>query len=332
MDISLLLKPFALKNKKCDELDKIQREYMYLFSLLEKVCNLYNIEIEEVETPSAFILKYMFLNGHCGLKKFEYDNKYHFGVGEFTGDLDADGYGTQYIVTLQNGHSEVGTIGEDVVVFRWDNLATPQITKISWFAEMLAETDLSMKLNIIYSRSLPIPIVETTNEENSLSKVMENLFNGKLTIFKRAQKRDYYGTGDTTKRETLDICNPQNSTYMSNLSLFHDKLITRMCLEFGVYVSSRDNKRAQLNDKELSAFEDYCAISSDDTYNQIKKSLEECEKVLGLKGTVTAKNYTHTDEDIVDEEDYIENVSRETSESEVEENETDRNLQNTEQE
>lgn len=287
-----------------DELSKITRENVYLFSFITKISNLYSIECDDIDTPSPFILRYAFMNGHCGLAKFEYDGKYHVGVGTYVGSPNADGYGEEYLITLQNGQTKQGKIGEDVVVLKWNNIGLSQLPKITWLTDMLTETDISIKTATIYSRALPIPIVNDNNEEKSLGKVIEDLFNGKLSIFKRAQKRDFFTT-ETQPKDTIDITNPQHSVYLQNLNRQHDTLITRACLEFGIHASAKD-KGAQLTEHELNSFEDYCAIGSDDTFTQLKEFANECEKVFNIKVSVTPKKFTHTEDDIVNEEEVIE--------------------------
>lgn len=319
-----------LMNCKNDEIEKIMRDNTYLFSFIAKISNLYDIECEEIDTPSPFILRYAFINGHCGLAKFDYDGKYHVGVGTYCGSPNADGYGEDYIVTLQNGETKKGKINEDIVVLKWDNIGMTQLPKAEWLSSMLSETDTSIKCAAIYSRALPIPIVEDDNETKSLMQVIDDLFKGKLSTFKRAQKKDYYGNRNPQAQNTFDITNPQNSVYIQNLSRLHDELIIRACLEFGVHISARD-KGAQLNERELNAFEDYCAIGSDDTFCQLLEFANNCKKVFGLDVKVSPKNYTHTEDDIVDEANEVEELTEDNNE-EVKENETDRDIQANERE
>lgn len=316
----------------CDkgEYEKLVRDNTYIFSFITKISNLYNIESEEIDTPSPFILRYAFINGHCGLAKFDYDEKYHVGVGTYCGKPNADGYGEEYIVTLQNGQTKRGKINEDIVVLKWDNIGMTQLPKAKWISSMLTETDISIKCATIYSRALPIPIVEDDNEAKSFIKVIDDLFNGKLSTFKRAQKKDYYGTRNTSSQNTFDITNPQNSVYLQNLNRMHQELLERACIEYGIHISSRD-KGAQLTERELNAFEDYCAIGSDDTYCQLLEFAENCKKVFNIDVKVTPKNFTHTEEDIVDEADEVEVLTEDNNE-EVEVNDIERDLQETESE
>lgn len=277
----------------------------YVLSFLSKIMNLYEIDCKEIETTSQNILKYAFINGHCGLKKFDYDGKYHVGMGTYSGELDADGYGKDYIITLLNGRSETGTIGKDVVVLKWDSIGFSMFPRLEFTADMLAKADTSILYNIIYTRVCPIPIVENDNEKKSLKEVIDKLLKGEISIFQREQKKHgFYDDSktETYKKDMLELTSPQSAEYMQNLSRFHDEMIIRLCIEFGVYVSERD-KGAQLNEKELDAFKDYCAIGSDDTYCMLKNFAKECKEIFGIEMKVTPKNFTYTNEDIINESD-----------------------------
>lgn len=293
-----------------DETKQKLRIAEYQKALLEKVSNLYTIDCEEIATPDFMILQYAFLNGHCGLTKLS-DGKYHAGIGQYTGtNLNPEGLLDEYTITFANGETYTGKVGKDVVVLWWNNLAGSQSEMLGRYAYMLADTDCSMVYNIKYSRVCPIPIVENDIEENSMKEVINNLFNGVTKIFKRSNVTDLLGANANKQNNTLDLTQPQTAVYLQNLSRFHDEWIIRACLEFGVYVSARD-KGAQLNDKELDAFADYCAISADDTYNRLKDFATECERVFGISVSVAPKAFVYTEKDVANEEEF-ENVSRET--------------------
>lgn len=292
---------FLIPWRDKDNEEREQIEYfIYYFSALSKVMNLYEIMCDEIATDGYNILKYAFINGHCGLKKFS-DGKYYVGMGSYAGQPDADGYGKNYIVSLLDGRVEQGKIGEDVVVFRYNNIGFPMFEKLNYYADMLAKTDTSINYNVLYTRVCPIPIVETDNEKKSLEEVVKNLFKGKLSIFKREQRRGIGLYDDKVQEKNmLELTNPQASEYLQHLSRFHDEMLKRMSMDFGVQITERD-KGAQLNDKELDAFKDFCAIGADDTFCMLKKFAEEVKNIFNLDITVRAKNFVTTEEDIKDD-------------------------------
>lgn len=312
-----MIKDFFLKlfhYKDLTDTEKVDaRICEYALSFLEKVGNLYTIKCNDIVTKDYFILIYAFLNGHCGMCKV--DNKYYVGMGSYIDNgkgLDKDGFPREYMITFQNGETFTGEIGKDIVVFKWNNLATSQAGMLGRYAYMLADTDTSMVCNIKFTRVCPIPIVSNDLEEKSMATVVEKLFNGEMKIFKRSSYKDIFGN-NTQQKDTLDLTRPQDSQYLQHLSRFHDELIIRLCLEMGVYVSSRD-KGAQLNERELNAFADYCAISSDDTKCRLDDFAKDCKDVFGIDVEIKAKEFIYTEENVKQNEQV--NVSRETSESE----------------
>ena len=51
-----------------------------------------------------------------------------------------------------------------------------QFPFIQWFSEMLTDTDISMKYNILYTRVCPIPIVDNDIEEKSPLELFKELY------------------------------------------------------------------------------------------------------------------------------------------------------------
>lgn len=306
------------RKKECEPfLEEETRKFYHAFNFLEKICNLYEIESKDIGTKSYNILKYAFINGHCGLAKFP-DGKFYVGTGTFSGELDADGFGKNYLITLQNGKTFYGEIGKNVTVLKWNNLALSRYPDLLFYASMLGKTDKSMEYNILYTRTCPIPIVENDLEQKSIEEVVSNLLSGKISIFKRASKRQLQDDNSQLKKDVLELTNPQASVYMQNLSRFSDEMTIRIMRELGVYVSERD-KGAQLNDKELNAFKDYCAISSDDTYCMIKEWINESKKVFDIDITVKPKNFVYTNDDIANEEEFLQEDIQEDAQADAQE-------------
>lgn len=292
----------AFNYKNLADEEKINQAILeYQYSFLEKVCNLYNIKCKDIITKSYNILKYAFLNGHCGIAKI--DGKYYVGMGSYVGnELDKDGIPTEYTITFLDGTQYTGKIGKDIVVLWYNNIARSNKSYLGRLSYMLADVDASLNYNIKFSRVCPIPIVSTDIEMKSMEKIMDNLFNGVMKIFKKTNVKDFLSTSATRDKDTLDLTNPSTSVYIQHLSRFHDELLIRACLELGVFVSSRD-KGAQLTDKELSAFADYCVISSDDTYNMLLEWAEECKRVFDIDIEVTPKAFVYTEKEVAENED-----------------------------
>lgn len=281
---------------------------MYANDLLEKTSNLYSIKMPVGNRNTSDLMKYAIMTGMSAV--CEHKGALWIGRAHYSdGTLLPDGTRTQVIVTFRDGTTETKTVGKDVALFWLNNLRMPIIHKIGWFADMLAHTDVSLKYNLLYSRVCPIPIVENETDKKSIEEILKNLFKGSLAIFKRTANPNKF---NNIKNDTvMNITNPSTSTFIQNLSRLHDELIVRYSLEMGVYVSSRD-KGAQLTDKELSAFSDYCTISADDTIEQLKKFAEEMKSIFNVECEVEPKSFVYTQEDIEKEQEasYGENIDK----------------------
>lgn len=289
--------------KQDDETKQIIRYNDYMTSFLDDIVELYSIECDEFTQDSCDLIRYAMINGHMGTIKV--GDKYFSGIGSYTGNLDADGRGKEYIVTLQNGETYKGTIGKDVVVFAWNNTRTSIYPKLDRASEFLADIDLSLNMNLKYSRVCPIPIVSTEQEEKSMQKVLSDLWNGCTKIFKRTQAVDLSGV---KKEDVLNLTNPETAVYLQNLSRLHDDIMRRTYMEFGIEVTNKD-KGAQLNTEELTQNEDLVALKTSKTFNKLKKYADDCKKVFGIDVRVSPNNALTTEKDI------------ETTENEVDESE-----------
>lgn len=281
------------------EIRKDFSENMYFNLLIEKIGNLYDIK-GDIATQSAHILQMAYINGHCGCAKLK-DGKYYVGIGSFTGNIKADGLMDKYTITYPNGEVISGEVGKDIVVFNWYNTYLSNLLIEQTTANLLTETDISIKYLIMNSRLCPIPIVENDTEEKSLKEVLKKMYDGKPLVFKRRQKTDIFEQSQQSK-QTLDITQPNAMIYLQNLSRFRDEIIIRWCMEHGIVVTSRD-KGAQLNESELNAFADYSAISADDTYNNLLRFASDCKNIFNIDVEVSRKNFTNTNDSVSTKED-----------------------------
>lgn len=281
------------------EISKDFSENMYFNLLIEKIGNLYDIK-GDIATQSAHILQMAYINGHCGCARLK-DGKYYVGIGSFTGNIMPNGLMKEYTITYPNGDVISGEVGKDIVIFNWYNTYMPSLLFEKITANLLSETDISIKYLIMNSRLCPIPIVENETEQKSLEEVLKKMYDGVPLIFKRKQKSDIFEQGQNVK-QTLDITQPNAMIYLQNLSRFRDEIIIRWCMEHGIVVTSRD-KGAQLNESELNAFADYSAISADDTYNNLLRFASDCKNIFNIDVEVTRKNFTNTNDSVSTKED-----------------------------
>lgn len=139
-------------------------------------------------------------------------------------------------------------------------------------------------------------------------------------IFKRSISKDVFNNG-VQKSDKLDLTQPQASQYLQNLSRFWEEWLTRLYMEHGIIISTKD-KGAQLSEKELDAFKSYAEMPATDQYNELIDFIERCKNTFGIDCSVTKRNYVSTDvlrnEDENNEKENNKNVNDFTTSSENE--------------
>lgn len=305
---------------------KEQRELRiaeYNDSFADKVCNLYDIVIPDlVNRDSAALLAIAYKEGRAGLVK--YKDGYAIGSAAYIGsNPDVDGILNKVKITFKNGES-VEVDRKDAAVLHLNNIQKPMTYMISRYSNMLSDIDCAMMYNINFSKLCPIPIVETDVEKKAMSQIIENLFNGVVNIFKRANLRTV-STGDG-KVPTLDLTNPQASTYISNYSSVHDDIILRVCAEMGINLNTKD-KKAQVNNGELSGFSDYACLSGKSLKRQLDIFVKQCKDNLGIDVTATPSEFVYTEDDIRQEFEAEFSTDNEVPVTPAEEDQSDDDLQ-----
>lgn len=281
-----------LFEKLNDEAQRIARVTEYTDGFVDKVCNLYDIEIPDLKNrDSADLLKYAFLTGMSALVKYE--DGYAIGSATYGGGkLTVDGRMDSVIVRFANGTTVTVPV-TDCAVFEWNNIRKNAKLQADRYASMLSDIDCSLTFNINYSKVCPIPIVDNDLDKRSLTDIIDNIFKGSRHIFKRSTYKFDGGSGV----DMLQLTSPEVSNYISNLSSIHDELIQRWCLEVGICIDTKD-KKAQVNNDETTAFVDYASLCSKSHTRQLDKFVTECKNNLGIEVTVTPSPFVWIDEDI----------------------------------
>lgn len=295
-------------DKKNEKNDIIRNEYTALF--VEKITNLYKIKSEKIKMRSELITLMCLVNGHVGCTYNKEKDKLIFGMGNFTSAMDEDGFKEYTFTTLDGKQTYSGKVGEDILVLSWFDICIKPIYMLKRYCDMLAKIDVSMELLTLYTRLLPIPIVRDDQEQKSLETVLDGIYSGVRKVFKREQYADLFDTSAKTKENnTLDITSPQATVYIQNLSRFHDEMVIRICLEFGIHITARD-KGAQLNENELNAFQDYSALSSSDTWENIQRFKQECKDVFAVEIEIEKESFVTTNDEIRKEKNSHDDIKR----------------------
>lgn len=298
---------FAVKD---DEQRQKYRIQMYMDDIWNMLSVLVNIDHDEFRQRPTEIAKLLFSCGMIGLVKCE--NGYWFGKAGYAGKLDKNGEGTKAVVSFGDGSVFTGTINKDVVLLRANTLGSSRLPMVSRYSYMLADCDLSLVYNLLYSRVCPIPIVRTDTEQRSLTTVIENLIKGKMSIFKKDTiDPSMLGLSNGNQENMLNLTNPATSEYLQHLNRLHDEIMVRLALDMGVHVSARD-KGAQLNESELQAFNDLASVKGQILTCELEQFKKDCLECFGIEPVAEVRKYIYDEQDVTEVE--------ESQESEVDDN------------
>ena len=193
---------------------------------------------------------------------------------------------------------------------------------IGRYSDILAEVETSEKLQTIFSRLYPIPIVKNTKVKKAVEEAINNMLDGQIATILDEDKLAKY-IEDATKEaiESVALTEPDKAQYIQYLSKFHDDLMRRF---YGLYGMDEcgNSKMAQQSVEEVSRNDESSMIIPHDMFKARKKGIEMCNEKFGWEGVVMfTECWQSRDAEI--------NVTDEETEEEnndgLEENSTDNN-------
>ena len=233
----------------------------------EKLGNMFKWKSDDIEIPHN-IETFCRVYGSIG-----YDlKKKKWCVGWCNGQRDDLGnplvYCSHSLAT--NVESWNANVGEDVILLYNNSLHASDAPIIEWYTDLIKETDISMKFQIINSRLLPILAVSDDRVKKEVENLFESIRAGRpfvhippslyvflpfaYLIYKMEYEWRHY-TDLLQEIKAIDILDNAAIDKMQYLSSFNDNINKRLYNEFGIDIDIKD-KRAQVNSQELQAFQD----------------------------------------------------------------------------
>lgn len=207
---------------------------------------------------------------------------------QFTGMPDVNGIGEDCICTTENGLSiEFKNWREnpDIAIIFNNSTMSPDVN-IGRYSDILAEVETSEKLQTIFSRLYPIPIVKNNKVKIAVEQAIKNMLDGKIATILDEDKIAKY-IEDATKEaiESVALTEPDKAQYIQYLSKFHDDLMRRF---YGLYGmdESGNSKMAQQSVEEVSRNDESSMIIPHDMFKSRKKGIEMCNEKFGWEGVV----------------------------------------------
>lgn len=193
--------------------------------------------------PKRFLENILHATGEVFISRI--NDKLIASHGTLSGEVDEYGMGTECIAVCPRGQAR-GERGVDIAYGINNDTATPDML-IYWIAHLLAETDKSIKLNVIYSRLLKIPKVSNEKDKAMFEEILKKVMDGEPQAFASKDSLDLeLGNGT----ETFELTDANKIDKLPYLTQFFEDCLKRFYNFYGQPMQNQ-NKRAQSISDEI---------------------------------------------------------------------------------
>lgn len=247
---------------------------------------------EEILEYQSFIDIYAMLGGVAAIWKLTQDKcpnsqndamegKWVITPADFAGSPDTYGFGRDLICTIQSGCTykfENWRENEEVAVIFNNSNYSPDMN-IGRFSDMLAELEVSMKLNVLFARMYPMPIAASTKIQKAIETAIDNMRNGKIaTVLNEDALSQYVMDASTGSGaagiNTVDLTEVEKSQYIQYLAKFRDDLFRWFYSLYGMN-SQGSSKMAQQTVDEVNQDNNSSMILPHDMLRMRMRCLEK---------------------------------------------------------
>lgn len=268
------------------------------FNTLTHFDNLFNMMLarfeidlgDDTNIPPEVLLGMLMTNGNVGIR--EVDGKlwaFHgCRCGEIVGYRPKDYCGQLSQVEGRQGrvYDETYEPNGDWVVIKYNATETPELC-LYQFANILAEIDVSEKMNVLFSRFLRVPKVHTEKERIAIKECIKNIFEGRFdAVVSDNTLNDVQQFLDATDGEPyLDLVDVDKIDKLQYLNQYRDNIMKR----FGQILGQKmqvTSKMAQMSPDEVHANDSFSLILANASLEWIKKGFDDVNKRFGRNWTI----------------------------------------------
>ena len=307
-----------------------------------------NVPAEILEYQS-FIDIYAMLGGVAAIWKLTPDKcpnsqndtmegKWVITPADFAGSPDTYGFGRDLICTIKSGCTHIFENWRDnpevAVIFNNSNYSPDM--NIGRFSDMLAELEVSMKLNVLFARMYPMPIASSTKIQKAIETAIENMRNGKIATVLNEDALSQYvsdtATGAGAGINTVNLTEVEKSQYIQYLAKFRDDLMRWFYSLYGMN-SQGSSKMAQQTVDEVNQDNNSSMILPHDMLRMRQKCLEnQVNKKFGWDMEVSfsecwMSRLANMDDEFKTTDEQLEEVNNEETETKTVEPEAEENSQ-----
>lgn len=251
----------------------------YAVQLLNDLVSMIEYENVPEGLDTNFLEMFRLVNGQCAV--FRKNEKELVAIpGSFSGEPNEYGIGSRYVGSALGGNFSVdGEIGKDCVVFKNNHLYSSDMLNVLEYADLFTQVKISKRLNVIYSRYLPIFGVADTKTKAALEEVVKQIGIGVPQV---AILKDLESIIEGSKSfERLDITDVRNNDMLQYIDKFEDDLLRGFYSYYG-HAMNGTTKLAQQSVAEVTNNDSVSAIYP---LNRLKCAEEGCKALNKLFGT-----------------------------------------------
>ena len=193
------------------------------------------------------------------------------------GGIDSYGMGRDMIVTALDGTTKTfknWRDNPDIIVFFNNSCKAPDMN-VGRFAEMFTDVEISLKLNVLYSRLFPIPVAKDQNTKVALNVIIKNMLNGIVKDGPTIVDEDMISKliEGSSGVDTINFTDTDKSRYIQYLAKYRDDLMRWFYSMYGMN-SQGSSKLAQQTVNEVNQDNNASMIIPHDMLRCRQKALE----------------------------------------------------------
>lgn len=231
--------------------------------------------------PKRFLETILHTTGEVFIS--EINDKLIASHGSLAGEVDEYGLGTKALAICPRGEAS-GQRGVDIAYGINNDTASPD-SLVYWIAHLLAETDKSIKTNVIYSRLLKIPKVSNEKDKAMFEEIIKKVMDGEAQAFASTNALDLeLGAGT----ETFELTDANKIDKLPYLTQFFEDCLKRFYNFYGQPMQNQ-NKRAQSISDEIHGQD---SVSFIIPLQMLKCRQAMCEEINRIFGTEISVDFS----------------------------------------
>ena len=246
---------------------------------------------KEIKNRSQFIELYLMHGGVCGFGKWKSANPavndtYGFCIGNPSGEPDPYNIGTDFVGAANQSEmygslSDAPTMGkklDDDVVLCYNNSFMCPDLEIRWFAELLTEIDISIRVLVLNARACKVSKVSSSIEQAKLQECFNSTEDGKPHVYFSDNSVEKLLTGEEELNNVMDLTDATLSDKIQYLVKLKDDVERWFHTDYG-HAMDTSGKLAQQSVEESAGI---AYITPNDMLNCRKRFVDEINETFGL--------------------------------------------------